>query len=145
MLNMQDPRSQHIIHATVLLDGLLRFGQEMSVAPSAVRIELLEKCKASLQELRTLFDGHFSTRTLIPLQIESLESGLASLAALGTSKDRRNGEGFCPVCSTRIKKINAYAGSRCGRVEWVVFCQKCDESFMPALLALGSSDGFGTG
>ncbi len=44
MLRLNDPMATHIIHASVLIEGVKVRVQKMSVSPSDVRCELLGEC-----------------------------------------------------------------------------------------------------
>ena len=139
MLRLDHPMTEHIFHASGILDGLLSAGQRMSVSPSPVRAELLGKCLPRLDELRDLARTRFDWRAaFLASAVDELEAGLRTLAGLGDgqiTEDRRDGSGDCPVCGTAITHYPKYG---------LVLCGKCDELFMPAHHKLCGFDGFGT-
>jgi hypothetical protein len=139
MLRLDHPMTEHIFHASGLLDGLLGAGQRMSISPSPIRAELLGKCLSRLDEVRELARAQFPSRVaFITGAVDELEAGLRTLAGLGGGQiidDRRDGLGNCPVCGTAITNYPEYS---------LVLCGKCDELFMPAHGKLCGFDGFGT-
>ena len=148
MLDLEHPLTPHIFRASGLIDGVMARGQRMSVSPSTVRAELLAECLPLFAEMRELAEAQFADRAqFIRQAVEEYETGIRRLAALGggrLTEDRRDGEGNCPFCGTRITKFDAYVGLPGHKPEFVIFCSKCDELFMPAQTKLGSFEGFGT-
>lgn len=147
MLDLDHPMTPHVFRASRLVDGVMVRGQRMSVAPSAVRAEILAECLPLFEEMRQLATAHFTDRAQFILQaVAEYEVGIRALAALGDGRiteDRRDGEGNCPYCGTPITKFDAYAG-RSRPPHFVILCPKCDELFMPALMRLRDFEGFGT-
>ena len=135
----------HVVEASAALGELLRLGRRSASPPVPFASRILGSA-SRFYKSSALFEAHFSTRALIPSRLSELESGLTRIASLGggdTTADPRNGEDTCPICKTKITKFNAYQSSPIGRAEWVVFCEKCADLFMPAMLALRSNEGFG--
>jgi hypothetical protein len=144
MLDLNHPMTPHIFRASGLEDGVLGRGQQMTVAPSAVRETLLAECLPLFAEMRELNQGHFGASSFIAQAIDDCESGIRQLAALGNgqiTEDRRNGEGTCPYCGTTITKFNPLPDLLTCEI---ILCPKCDDLFMPALERLRSFEGFGT-
>lgn len=147
MLDLNHPMSEHIFHASGLLDGVLTRGQKMGLAPSPARAALLEECLPLFAEMRVLNAEHFGASRFIAEAIEECESGIRKLAALGDGRvveDRRDGEGACPVCRADIMKFNPLPGCKGFEAYFIALCPKCVELFMPALEQLGSFAGFRT-
>lgn len=148
MLDLSHPLTQHIFRASGLIDGVMVRGQQMSVAPSAVRATLLAECAPLFAEMRELAVAHFSNRVQFLIQaIEEYEHGIRELAALGDgliTEDRRDGEGNCPYCKAPIMKFDAFVGNPRLGPHYIILCNHCDDLYTPALDKLRGWEGFGT-
>jgi hypothetical protein len=105
MLDLKHAMTRHIFNASSLIDGVLVRGQQMSVSPSPVRIQLLAECIPDLDALRQLNAAQFGRSKSISDAIDECEHGLRQLAGLGNGQiveDHRDGCGSCPVCGTAI-------------------------------------------
>jgi hypothetical protein len=102
MLELSHPFSKHIFHASGLLGGVLKRGQQMSLAPSAIREELLAECLPLFNEMRELNAQHFGASGFIAQAIEECASGIRQLAA-GTHLSPRRPTSCAPSsASVRI-------------------------------------------
>jgi hypothetical protein len=54
MLDLSHPFSKHVFRAAGLVGDVLKRGQQMSLAPSAAREELLAQCLPLFNEMREL-------------------------------------------------------------------------------------------
>jgi hypothetical protein len=138
MLDLDHPMTEHIFRASMLIDGVMVRGQRMSVAPSAVREQLLAECLPLFAEMRKLNAEHFAMSAFIAQAIDEYEAGIRTLAGLAggrIGKDVLDGAKRCPACGTRITRYPKYH---------LVLCGKCDNLFLPAKEKLCSLDGFGT-
>lgn len=148
MLNLDHPMTQYVFQASGLMDGVMVRGQRMSVAPSAVRAELLAECLPLFAEMRELARAQFSKRaTYILAAVDEYEAAIRALAGLGGGQiveDRRDGEGGCPACGTPISKSPAYTDSQGSKTRWIIRCGECNNPFMAAYDKLDSTEGFAT-
>jgi len=135
MIDLNHPLADSKFKAVGLLDRLWTIGQQMTLSPSSVRMGLLADCLPLLAQLRKLAE-HFRDPRFIAQAIDDFESGIRNLAALGAGQileDRRDGEGDCPCCGTKIiKSADGY----------IKVCGECANLFMPAMDRLRSIDGF---
>lgn len=147
MLDLDHPMSKHILAASRMLDHVLQLGQEMSLAPSAVRAEQVKECQDVFAQMRELNTAQFSASTYISEAIEECENGIQNLANLKEEQikeDRRDGEGNCPGCGEKIMKFNPMPGVKGYEDTFIALCNTCTELYMPAHLRLQSLEGFGT-
>lgn len=148
MLDLGNPMANHIIHASGLMDRVMKRGQTMSVSPTVVRTQLLNECLPLFEEMRALARAHFaSDLPFILAAIEEYEAAIRELAGLRDGRiteDRRDGEGVCPACGKSIMKFQPLAGTKGYENDWIILCQECDKPFMAAYEKLESSEGFGT-
>ena len=148
MLDGNHPMAPYISQAGALIGRVMRSGQTMSVSPSKVRQTIFQECLPLLVELRELALAKFSTSIEYLLaSIEEFELGLRKLVYLGDGhiiEDRRDGEGNCPYCGTRITKFKPTPDFSGFEHHFIIYCQRCTELFMPAKEKLESFDGFGT-
>jgi hypothetical protein len=143
MLDLNHPMTTYIFQASGLIDRVMIVAQQMTVSPSSVRQELLEKCLIRFNEMRALNIDHFQERSFVAQAIDEYEVGLKTLAALGGGQiveDRRDGEGDCPYCGTKIMKFRASKYEE----SFIVLCPQCSKCYMVALEKLRSYEGFGT-
>jgi hypothetical protein len=136
MLDLDDPMSEHIIRAAVLVDRVMVWGQEMSVSPSVVREELLAKCLPVFGEMRELGRVRFSERAakILPA-VDGYEAAVRALAGLGGGRieeDRRDGEGGCPACGAAITKFCPLPRRKGYEGYWIIVCDRCAKPFMEA-------------
>ena len=115
MLDLDHPMTEHVFTASGLIDGVMQFGQVVTVAPSTVRAELLAQCLPLFTEMRHLARTYFAESGWFILgAISEYEAGICKLATLGNcgiTEDRRNGEGNCPYCGEAIPKFQPLPGS----------------------------------
>ena len=128
------------------MDAVKVRGQEMTVAPSFVRVQLLEECKPFFSKMRELAKNHFPKKlSSIEEAIGEYEYALAELTEKCDGQitvDMRSGEGNCAACGTPITVIPLMSNNtEYGRV---VVCGECDKQFMNAEEKLDYNDGFGT-
>jgi hypothetical protein len=145
MLNPYHEMAQYVFRASALMDGVMKRGQEMSVAPSVVRAELLAECLPMFGVMRELAHAKFSEKApFICAAVDEYESAIVDLAGLGGGRiieDRRDGEGRCPACNTPITKFRPLPNVE---NHWIILCGECDKPFMVAQEKLDSSEGFAT-
>jgi hypothetical protein len=144
MLDSSHSNAEYVYKAAALIDGVMRTAQQMTVSPSAVRVELLSRCLPMLQELRIVNSEYFGKERCIAEAIDEYEVGVREVAALGQGKiteDRRSGDGHCPYCGGRIVK---YAPLPEVDDHFIIYCDSCSKLFMPAKEKLASFEGFGT-
>ncbi len=135
MLDLNHPMTPHRFRASGLIDGLMSAGHEMTVASSTVRAELLGRCLPPLKELRELNHQHFGGKDSTDRAIDEYEAGIRRLASFGNgqiAEDRRDGEGDCPHCGTKITKVRALPGIKGYEDHFLILCMKCSECYMPA-------------
>jgi hypothetical protein len=142
MLDLNHPQTTHIFRASHLLAAVTGLAYAMTVASSSVRRELLEESLPRLDAIRKHNIDHFGADSFIARAIDEYEEGLRKLASLGEGQileDRRDGEGDCPYCGT---KISRYPTNRLLK-PFIILCGHCDDLFRPALDKLHSLQGFG--
>ena len=142
MLDLNHPQSEHIFTASGLEDGVLVRAKSMTLSPSSRRLELLAECEPLLADLHTLNRDHFGASDFIATTIDDLRRRLHELATLRDgciTEDRSNGEGECAACSSKL--VNFIPVPSLPRS---IYCGRCLDIIMPALLRLRSFEGFGT-
>ena len=148
MLDLSHPMSEHVFRASGLMDAVMDRGQRMSVSPSAVRAKLLAECLPLFAEMRELALARFGKRAAYILAaVDEYEVAIRALGGLGEGRiteDRRDGEGGCPACGTRITKFRPLPDSKGFEDYWIILCGECDKPFMKAHGKLDSFEGFGT-
>lgn len=145
MLDLNHPMTGHIFRASGLMDAAMRIGQEMTVAPSLPRRELLARALPIFREMRELNRQHFRDSPFIAGAIDEYEEGLRTLADLGDGRileDRRDGERDCPYCGAAILKSCPLEESR--TAYFIIVCVKCSALYMAAQEKLDSANGFAT-
>ena len=147
MLDLNHPQSEHIFKASGLLDALLKCSQRMSVAPSAVRAELLTHASSRIEELRALGAERFATSTTIAPSLDQLSNVFVDLAGKGDGEltaDATDGDGPCPACDGDVMKFDAMATIRGQSPQLIILCRKCTEPFSEPFRKLESGDSFCT-
>jgi hypothetical protein len=147
MLDPLDPDSIPMYDASALLDAIMMVGREMTLAPSAVRLDLLARHVVLFERMRALNRAHFGQSELIAKAIDEYEAGIRRVAALGDGKimqDRRDGEGDCPYCGTKITKFNPMPGILGFEDHFIAYCEPCSNLYMQAKKKLSSCKGFAT-
>jgi hypothetical protein len=142
MLNLNHPMTDHVFRALHLVGAVTTLAYQMTVAPSSVRQRLFEECLPKFDAVRAHNIDHFGGDDFIAQAIDEYEESLRKLAALGDGlivEDRKDGEGDCPYCGTKITKIPLTRD----RTSFIIVCGRCDDLFSPALEKLHSHQGFG--
>jgi len=144
MLDLDHHQTEHIFRASGLKDAVMKYGQEMSVSPSSVRFDLLTKCTPLFERMRSLAADHFAPDAdhIISLvnDYERAITDLANLSSGQITEDHRDGEGYCPVCGTRITRVSA----RVAGFSDIIVCRTCSEPYMEFQIMLAAPEAFAT-
>ncbi len=143
VLDINHPMTTHVFRASHLVGGVTTLAYQMTVASSPIRRQLLQECLPIFDEVRALNQAHFGGSRFIARAIDEYETNVKLVASLGGGQiveDRRDGEGDCPHCGTKITKIPLTRD----RKAFVILCGECARLFRPALEKLDSPQGFGT-
>lgn len=145
MLDLSNPHSDDIRAASKLLDQLIEFAHELSIASYERRCEIVLNSRLTITQLEELAREKFSEQKCIVALLAGFQTEMeqiaesAKLCKPGSTVEGDN----CTICNTKIESYDPSCGylPNC----WVVYCDTCLRDFFSFLVRLRSvEEGFAT-